>query len=108
MSLRPKDFRRTKMKLGGMRPVRLLVSWTLVARAQVVYTIEENGDVLCEIELATGALSPIGPLGSGYAFGDLAYDTATGTMYLTDGWGQGIGVPSSLYTVDLGTGSATL
>jgi hypothetical protein len=96
------------MNLRHLLSTALLASWSLAARAQVYYTVEENGDVLCTVDVATGTLTAIGPLGSAYAFGDLAYDTSTGTMYLSDGWGQGINIPSSLYTVDLATGLATL
>jgi hypothetical protein len=96
------------MNLRRLLPVVLLVAWRPAARAEIFYTVEENGDVLCRIDPATGVLTPIGPLGSGYAFGDLAYDPTTGTMYMTDGWGQGIGSSSSLYTIDLTTGLATI
>jgi hypothetical protein len=83
------------------------VSATPVA-AEVLYTIDEDVDALCTIDTATGALSVVGPLGVPFDFGDLAFDVSTGTMYMVDGWGQGPGVPSSLYTVDLATGQATL
>ncbi len=79
-----------------------------VARAEVLYTVEEASDSLATIDTTLGALQVIGPLGVPFAFGDLAYDSAHGVMYMIDGWGAGSSTPSSLYTVDLSTGAATL
>jgi hypothetical protein len=88
-------------------PAALLVSFSVAARAEVFYTVDENSDVLSTIDTTTGIVTPIGPLGVNYDFGDLAWDPTTGTMYMTDGWGQGIGFTSTLYTVDLTSGLAT-
>jgi hypothetical protein len=79
----------------------------LAARAQVFYTVQESTDVLYTVDVASLTFTPVGPLGVAYAFGDLAYDTSTGTMYMSNGWGQGSGVPSNLYKVNLATGAAT-
>lgn len=79
-----------------------------LANAEVLYTVEENTDILHTIDTSTGLLTPIGPLGVTFSFGDLAYDASTGTMYMSNGWGAGLSTPSSLYTVNLQTGAATL
>ncbi len=80
---------------------------SLGARAEVLYTVQESTDSLATIDTTTGFLQVIGPLGSPFQFGDLAFDTAHGIMYMVDGWGGGSATPSSLYTVDLNTGVAT-
>jgi hypothetical protein len=96
------------MKFRRLLPAAALVASSLAARAEILYTVEENTDTLCTIDTSTGVLTPIGPLGVNYDFGDLAFDPTTNTMYMTDGWGQGIGQTSSLYKVNLTTGAATL
>ena len=78
------------------------------ANADVLYTVSESGDMLCTIDTSTLTLTTIGPLGVTYNFGDLAYDTSSGTMYMTDGRGATFGGPSNLFKVDLLTGAATL
>jgi hypothetical protein len=83
------------------------VSLCLEARAEVFYAVNQGNDSLCTIDTTNGAVTTIGPLGTNFAYGDLAYDPTTGTMYMVDGWGQGIGQPSTLFTVDLNSGLAT-
>lgn len=78
------------------------------AEAQTMYTIDMNSDVLYQIDVSTGVLSPVGPLGVNVAYGDLAFDSSTGILYMVDGWGHGISAPSELYTVNPSTGVATL
>ena len=65
------------------------------ANADVLYTVSESGDMLCTIDTSTLTLTTIGPLGVTYNFGDLAYDTSSGTMYMTDGRGATFGGPSN-------------
>ncbi|MBC7975756.1 MAG: hypothetical protein H7138_12325 [Myxococcales bacterium] len=48
-------------------------------------------------------VTDIGPLGVPYAFGDCMFNPADGKLYMVDGRGD-----SSLYTVDLATGRASL
>lgn len=79
-----------------------------VARAEVFYSVEQSANVLSTIDTATGVITPIGALGAGFAYGDLAYDSSAGVMYMIDGWGAGASTPSSLYRVSLTTGAATL
>ncbi len=81
---------------------------SLGARADLLYTIDESTDSLATIDTVTGAFTVIGPLGVPVDFGDIAFDSARGVMYMVDGWGAGLSTPSSLYTVDLSTGAATL
>jgi hypothetical protein len=96
------------MKLSQPLVAAILASFSVCARAQVFYTVENATDTLYTLDISTLALAPVGPLGVPYSFGDLAFDPSTGTMYMSDGWGSGTNVPSSLYTVDLATGAATL
>jgi hypothetical protein len=96
------------MKLKCVWIAGALVALSVGARAEVFYTINESTDTLYKLDTSTLTLTPVGPLGVLTDFGDLAYDSSTGTMYLSNGWGQGLSVPSSLYKVDLTTGAATL
>lgn len=96
------------MGLNRLLPALVLIAASTAANAEVLYTVQESTDTLYTIDTTTFALTPIGPLGVTYSFGDLAYDNSTGTMYMTTGWGSNSAVPSDLYTVDLNTGAATL
>lgn len=80
----------------------------LVARAEVLYTVEQGSGSLATVDTTTGALQTVGPLGAPFSYGDLAFDSVHGVLYMIDGWGGGSATPSSLYTVDLSTGAATL
>jgi hypothetical protein len=73
------------------------------ASAGTLYGVEDSSDTLFFIDPV--ALEPvtIGPLGVDGAFGDLAYDEGSGTMYWVGGRDN-----NSLYTIDLNTGVATL
>ena len=56
-----------------------------------------------------GTTTVIGPLGVSIDYGGLAYDTANNTMYMVDGFGNdSTTTHSSLYSVNLATGAATL
>ncbi|MEQ1505587.1 MAG: putative metal-binding motif-containing protein [Myxococcota bacterium] len=77
-------------------------SGTDIACATWLYTVREQGDVLSRFDLQTNAWQDIGPLNTTFDFGDLAYDPASGTMWMIDG--RGI---QALHTVDLTTGDAT-
>lgn len=79
-----------------------------LARAEVFYTVDESQDALCTVDTATGVVTPIGSLGVAFQFGDLAFDSSQGVMYMVDGWANGSSTPSNLYRVDLNTGAATL
>ncbi|MEO6708169.1 MAG: DUF4394 domain-containing protein [Planctomycetota bacterium] len=92
------------MKLQGFLTAAFLATSSVGASADIFYTIQENTDTLCTIDTNTLVITPIGPLGITTNFGDLAYDTSTGTMYLSNGWGTS---PSWLYKVNLSTGAAT-
>ncbi|HTF88093.1 MAG TPA: DUF4394 domain-containing protein [Planctomycetota bacterium] len=92
------------MKLQGFLTAAVLAVSSVGASADVFYTVQENSDTLCTIDTNTLAITPIGALGVSTSFGDLAYDTSTGTMYLSNGWGTN---PSQLYKVNLTTGAAT-
>ncbi len=94
---------------------RLLITAALAtlagsAFAGTLYTIDENTDTLQTLDLSTNTFSNVGSLGVGFSFGDLAFDSSTGTMFMVDGWGGGFDNShvSKLYSVDLVTGAATL
>jgi hypothetical protein len=96
------------MNLSRLLAALAITTLTVGAHAQVLYTVQESTDTLYTIDISTLTLTPVGPLGVPTSFGDLAFDTSTGTMYLVNGWGAGSNNPSSLYTVNLNTGAATL
>ena len=93
-----------------MKSPLLLVIAALVApaRAQTLYTVDQASQQLSTVDPTTGALATVGPLGVAFSFGDLAFDTSTATLFMSDGWGSDPNQPSSLYRVDLQTGAATL
>jgi hypothetical protein len=96
------------MKLTQLRIAVTVAAFSVCARAQVFYTVENNTDTLYTVDVSTFSATPVGPLGVSFLYGDLAFDPATATMFMSDGWGAGLSVSSSLYTVDLTTGAATL
>ncbi|MDO8348714.1 MAG: hypothetical protein Q7T30_00640 [Planctomycetota bacterium] len=72
------------------------------ASAQRLIAVDSSR-ALSQIDMATGARTPIGTVSSNAGTtGGLAYDATTGTMYLTST------SLDSLYTLDLTTGTATL
>ncbi len=71
-----------------------------------LYAIDEVSDNFYKIDTATGAATLVGSLVENVSLGGLAYDTSTGTMYVSDvtlGGGQwGLG------SIDLTTGAVTV
>ncbi len=74
------------------------------AHAGTMYSVNENTDTLVSIDTDTLQITPIGPLGMSYQFGDLAWDSSTQTLYAVDGWGGRMG----MWRVDTNSGQATL
>jgi hypothetical protein len=95
------------MRVRALTLVLAAMATAPAASAEVLYTVDESLDTLCTVDTATGIVTPIGSLGVAFQFGDLAYDSSSGVMYMIDGWGNGSSTPSSLYRVDLTTGAAT-
>lgn len=74
------------------------------ASAGTLYAIDDIDNSLVTIDPVTYAVTSIGSTGvSGGDFGDLAYDSISGTLYWAAGRGN-----DSLYTLNLATGAATL
>jgi hypothetical protein len=94
---------------GRWRIFRLLVAlWILLAvviqaPCAILYTVENYTSTLYTIDTTTLAVNSVGTLGVGFAFGDLAWNPNTQTLYMVDGRGA-----QSLYTVNTTTGAATL
>lgn len=89
---------------GPTAPARGQVTSPMIA-PRIGYTVTENPSAanLQKIDLETGTITDIGPMGVGYNFGDLAWDRVNQKLYMIDGRGA-----QSLYTVDTTTGVATL
>ncbi|TXI79877.1 MAG: PEP-CTERM sorting domain-containing protein, partial [Flavobacteriales bacterium] len=75
------------------------------AQADMLYTVIDDGSnsKFAAINPTTLALTVIGNTGVGGAFGDLAYDATSGTMYWAAGRNN-----NQLYTINMSTGTATL
>ncbi len=73
------------------------------AYAQTLYYVDDSRDYLYSIDVNTLNVTPIGSLGVGGDFGDMAWDATTSTMYYIGGRGN-----DNLYTLNLNTGAATL
>lgn len=73
-------------------------------QAQFLLTVNNSTGVLTKIDRQTLAITSIGSLGVGFSYGDLAWNPVSGTLYMVDGWGGN----TSLYTVNISTGAATL
>lgn len=71
--------------------------------AGLLYGVRETGDILISIDTDTLDITEIGPLNVTFQFGGLAWDSSSSTLYMIDGRGA-----QSLYTVDTGSGNATL
>lgn len=80
-----------------------LLMFGVRADGSSLYTIENNSSTLYRIDMTTFAVTLVGPLGVGFSYGDLAWNSGTGTLYMVDGRGA-----KSLYTVNTTTGAATL
>jgi Bacterial Ig-like domain (group 2) len=76
-------------------------AFTVAARG-VMYIINDNTDVLQRLDPNTLAITDVGALGVGYAFGDCAWDPANSTLYMVEGR-----TANTLYRVNLQTGAAT-
>jgi hypothetical protein len=92
----------------GRGPCQVMMSQTrsvtaMFSRNGTLYTIDDASDRLQLIDPQTFVITDIGALGVSYGFGDCAWDSASSTMYMTDGRGT-----RSLYTLNLATGAATL
>jgi hypothetical protein len=76
----------------------------------IMYTFTWGGGVLQTIDGgSTAPQADVGPMGVLAKYGGLAYDTFNNTMYLVDGTGDDATTDhSSLYSVNLATGAATL
>lgn len=79
-------------------------SLSQAVEAGTLYAVDDSTDSFYSIHTTTGAATLIGPCGEDLSFSGLAYDTSTGTMYVSDvrfagGWGLG--------TVDIATGAVT-
>ena len=73
-----------------------------------MFSIEQNSNSLVEIDKTTGAMRLVGPLGDESLLllsGPLAFDRATGVLYMS---GVTADVLGGLYTVDLDSGHASL
>lgn len=80
-----------------------LLCFALQTSASTLYTVENDTSTLCAVDTTTFAVTPIGPLGVTFQYGDLAWNPNTRTLYMVDGRGA-----QSLYTVNTATGAATL
>ena len=91
------------MLAAALIPVRLMAD-------PIMYTFTWGGGVLQTFDASsTASPTDIGPMGVQAKFGGLAYDTFNNTMYMVDGTGDDQSTNhSSLYTVNLSTGAATL
>lgn len=69
----------------------------------VLLTVRTSDDVLRAVDPMTLALTDVGPLGVAFDFGEVAYDTTSGILWMIDGRPA-----ESLYTVELATGAASL
>ncbi|WP_437294454.1 PKD domain-containing protein [Sorangium sp. So ce426] len=68
-----------------------------------LYTVREEDDVLRRFDLRTRKFEDVGPLGVSFDIGELAWEEATGTLWMIDGRAS-----NGLYTVDIATGAASL
>jgi len=73
------------------------------ARADTLYAVRESDNSLVSIDAGTLAYTPIGGLGVGFDFGGLAWNSNSSTLFMIGGRRN-----DSLYTVNTGTGAATL
>lgn len=91
----------------NLRKLALAAAISLVtgnASAGALYAVEDSTRNLISIDSNTLAVTTIGSTGIATgAFGDMAYDPTSGTMYWVAGRGN-----NSLYTLNLATGAATL
>ncbi len=83
-----------------------ILSLSHAAEAGTIYASNDSSDNIYTINTFTGAATLVGPSGRDLSYSGLAYDTSTGTMYVSDvtlpgpAWGLG--------TVNLATGAVTM
>ena len=94
------------MKPGLATALSLCAATTLAGPPDPPFlSVNFSTDELVSIDAATGAVTPIGPLGVNVAIG-MTMTRFNGDLYLMDaGFGP---LPPSLYTIDETTGAATL
>ena len=80
----------------------LTVTATFLPRGSL-YSVRDADDVLQRVDPDTGVFTNVGALGATYAFGDCAWNSGTGQLFMVDGRGA-----KGLYRVNLTTGAATL
>jgi len=80
-----------------------LTAMTGAANAGVLYAINNSNDTLVTFDTNSLAQTVVGSLGTNVSFGGAAYDPNSDTMYAIGGRNN-----NALYTVDRGTGAATL
>lgn len=72
-------------------------------QAGTIYYIDDSSNSLRTMDPNTYATALVGATGVGGDFGDLAYNSATGTLFWAPGRGN-----DNLYTLNMATGAATL
>lgn len=70
--------------------------------AQIALTVRDSDDMLQSIDLATLAITNVGPLGFNYSFGDITWNPVASTLFVVDGRGS-----NSLFRYDPASGLST-
>lgn len=73
------------------------------AQAGTLFAIDDSGDQLLKIDTDSFAIASIGPLGTNFFAGGLAYNPNSAVLYMIGGVGN-----ANLYTVNTSTGAASL
>ena len=81
----------------------LILSISAKVNAGLLLALDNANDTLVSIDTDTLALNTVGPLGTDANFAGLAWDPLNGTLYMAGGRNN-----NNLYTVDMGTGAASL
>jgi Domain of unknown function (DUF4394) len=77
----------------------------------ILYALGQQNNLLYTLNKTTGVAIAVGSLGlvtSTGGLGGLAFDQSSNTLFLTNPTSNGLNAPSSLYTVNVATGQATL
>jgi len=89
---------------GLIQTLLALIVCSGIACAGTIYLMDDSTNTLLMMDPVTHVISTVGSTGVGSGnFGDLAYNSATGTLF----WAAGSG-NNSLYTLNTTTGAATL
>jgi hypothetical protein len=80
-----------------------MLTLAAVVEAGTLYTVRTSDRMLRALDTDTLQFTNIGPLGVAFDFGGLAWDSKNSKMYMVQGFAG-----RNLYTVDLGSGAATL